>query len=87
VAHTGDFHVGWLTGDFSILITNTEKPRYNESEGTKNCVLYSRGFVIAVAFYNKITTEELRIKFFIGGILLLKVSLYRGFSVSSNVHS
>jgi hypothetical protein len=28
------------------LIMNTEKPRYNESEGTKGFVLYSRDFVV-----------------------------------------
>jgi hypothetical protein len=32
----------------------TEKPQYNESEGTKEFVLYSRGFVIAGVFNNKI---------------------------------
>jgi hypothetical protein len=32
----------------------TEKPQYNESEGTKDFVLYSRGFVIAGTFYYRI---------------------------------
>jgi hypothetical protein len=33
--------------------TYTEKPRFNKSEGNKDIVLYSRGFVIAGAFYYK----------------------------------
>jgi hypothetical protein len=37
-----------------LLIIHTEKPRFNESEGTKDFVLYSRGFVIPGAFYYKI---------------------------------
>jgi hypothetical protein len=32
------------------IFVNTEKPRFNESEWTKDLVLYSRGFVIAGAF-------------------------------------
>ena len=40
-----------LLGIFEI---HTEKPRFNESEGTKDFVLYSRGFVIAGDFYYKI---------------------------------
>jgi hypothetical protein len=49
----------------------TGKPRFNESEGSKDFVLYSKDFVIAVFF-----TEGLEIKFFIAGILILKGSLY-----------
>jgi hypothetical protein len=61
----------------------TEKPWYNESDGTKDFVLCSKGFVIAGAIYYKINYRGLKIKFFIGGILLSKGSLYRGFSVLS----
>jgi hypothetical protein len=32
----------------------TLKPRFNESEGTKDFALYRRGFVIAGAFYYEI---------------------------------
>jgi hypothetical protein len=38
-------------------------------------------------FTIKLTTEGLRIKFFIAGILLLKGSLYRGFSVLRRLYS
>jgi hypothetical protein len=34
-------------------VGSTEKPLSNESEGTKDFVLYSRGFVIAGLFNNK----------------------------------
>jgi hypothetical protein len=60
----------------------TEKPQYNKSEGTKDFVLYSRGFVITGDFYYEINYRGLKIKFFIAGILLLKGLLYRGFSAS-----
>jgi hypothetical protein len=33
---------------------DTEKPRFNESEGTKDSVLSDRDFVIAGAFYFEI---------------------------------
>jgi hypothetical protein len=51
------------------------KPQYNESEGTKDFVLYSWDVVIAWAFYFR-NTERLEIKSFIAGILLLKGSFY-----------
>jgi hypothetical protein len=57
-----------------------DKPQFNKSKGTKDFLFCRRGFVIAGGFYYKIT-EGLRIKLFIAGILLLKGSLYRGFSV------
>jgi hypothetical protein len=57
-----------------------EKPRFNKSEGSKDFVLYSRDFVIAVFKNIRLTTEGYKIKFFIAGILLSKGSLYRGFS-------
>jgi hypothetical protein len=63
------------------MISNTEKPRFNESEGTRDFLLYSRSFVITGFFTSKLTTQGLKIKFFIAGILLLKGSLYRVFSV------
>jgi hypothetical protein len=37
-----------------IVLRYTLKPRFNESEGTKDFVFYSRDFVIAGAFYYKI---------------------------------
>jgi hypothetical protein len=37
----------------------TEKPRFNESEGAKDLVLYSRGFVIAGAFNYEINYGRL----------------------------
>jgi hypothetical protein len=60
---------------------NTGKPRFNKSEGTKYFVLYSRDSVIYGLFSIESTTEGLEIIFFITGILLLKGSLYWGFSV------
>jgi hypothetical protein len=58
------------------VIGGTLKPQYNESEGTKDSVLYSRGFVIAGVFFTiKSTREGLENKLFIAGILLLKGSL------------
>jgi hypothetical protein len=53
----------------------TLKPRINKSEWTKDFVLHSRSFVITVLFASKLTTEGLRIKYFIAGILLLNGSL------------
>jgi hypothetical protein len=43
-----------LGTNHTLIIMDTEKPRYNKSEGTKDFVLYSRGFVIAGAFYYRI---------------------------------
>jgi hypothetical protein len=43
----------------------SEKLQFNDFEGTKDLVLSSRGFAIAVASTNKLTTEQLEIKFFI----------------------
>jgi hypothetical protein len=40
------------------LIGYTGKPRFNESEGTKDFVLYSRGFVINGTFYYRINYKE-----------------------------
>jgi hypothetical protein len=37
----------------TAFIPHTEKPRFNESEGSKDFILYSRGFVIAGALYYK----------------------------------
>jgi hypothetical protein len=42
---------GW---SWHITCVTTGKPQYNESEETKDFVLYSKDFVIAGAFYYKI---------------------------------
>jgi hypothetical protein len=39
---------------YEMILLNTGKPQYNESEGTKDFILYSRDFVIAEAFYYRI---------------------------------
>jgi hypothetical protein len=47
-----------LGTNHTLIIMDTEKPRYNKSEGTKDFVLYSRGFVIAGAFYYRINYRK-----------------------------
>jgi hypothetical protein len=57
----------------------TLKTHFNESEGTKDFVLYSRCFVIAGLFFMKLNRKGLSIKFFIAGISLLKGLFFRVF--------
>jgi hypothetical protein len=53
-------------------------------KGPKILFLIVEVLLLQGLFIIKLTKEGLRIKFFIAGILLLKVSLYRGFSVFIN---
>jgi hypothetical protein len=43
-----------LRGPGILAHFGTLNPRFNESEGTKDFVLYTRGFVVGVAFYYEI---------------------------------
>jgi hypothetical protein len=42
-----------LTCNNTFVFHGTLKPRFNKSEGTKDFVLYSKGFVSAGAFHRK----------------------------------
>jgi len=65
----------WVKFQVNLTIETTEKPRFNESQGTKVFVPYCKGFVIAGGFTLNLTTKGFKIDFFIAGIariLLLK---------------
>jgi hypothetical protein len=53
-----------------------KKPRFHQSEETKDFVIYSTSFVIVGLFTMKLTMDGLEISFFIASILLLMGSLY-----------
>jgi predicted membrane protein len=65
-----------------IIIPSTLKPRFNKPVGTKYLFVFRAVILLLEGLFTmKSTTERLEIKFFIAGILLLKESLFRGFTV------
>ena len=63
---------------------NTKKPQLNKSGGTKDFDLYNRDFVNARCFYYETNYKGFYKQFLYHRILLLKASLYRVFSVSTD---